>query len=159
MNKFTKLLTATAVATLTFAMPVLANPSLPLSATKTDELINMVDAHAVSTVIAAGQAMSTQVNPADAVRHIDLVVDQVSKLDQEAARNHLDYLQKCINNAKENVRIKQEILTNYTELAKVNPQFADMIPAAQQEVIKACNEQAAAEAALELAKEALAKYM
>jgi len=158
MNKFAKFMLATAVATLAFAMPVLANPSLPLSSTNTNQLEKMLDAHGAATMVAAGSSMATQVNPADAVRHVDLVADQVIKLDQEAVRNHLDYLQKVVNNAKENVRIKQEIVTNYTNLGKVNPQFAAMVPAAQAELQKAMNEQAAAEAALASAKAQLNKY-
>ena len=158
MKRFTKIAAATMVSALAFAMPVMANPSLPLSATSTAELEKMIDGHAVSTMIAAGSAMSTQVNPADAARHIDMVVDQVVKLEQSAANNHFDYLQKVINNAKENVRIKQEIVTNYTNLAKVNPQFEAMIPAAQADLLKAQLEVLDAEKALADAKAEFAKY-
>lgn len=159
MNKLTKLITATAVATLAFAMPVLANPSLPLSSTDVNQLVQQIDGHAIKTMVDAGYSMSTQVNPATVVNHIDKVADQVAKLDKEAAQNHLFYLQKCIENAKENVRIKQEIVTNYTNLAKVNPQFADMLPAANAELVNALNDQVKAEAALEQAKVTLGKYL
>ena len=159
MNKLTKFLAATAVATLAFAMPVLANPSNPLSAVDTSQLEQLLNSQAASTMVAAAQSMATQVDPAVVQNHIDEVAKQVAALDADAVKNHLDYLQKVVNNSKETARVKQEVVTNYEQLAKVNPQYASMIADAQAELTKALSDQAAAEKALADAKVELAKYL
>ena len=42
--------------------------------------------------------------------------------------NYVSYLDGVIYNLNETARIKKEIVTNYTELAKVNPYFQTLLP-------------------------------
>ena len=44
------------------------------------------------------------------------------------SENYVKYLDGVIYNLNETVRIKKEIVTNYTELAKVNPYFMTLLP-------------------------------
>lgn len=53
------------------------------------------------------------------------------------SENYVKYLDGVIYNLNETVRIKQEIVTNYTELAKVNPYFATLIPGAEKDLAQA----------------------
>lgn len=53
------------------------------------------------------------------------------------SENYVKYLDGVIYNLNETVRIKQEIVTNYTELAKVNPYFATLIPQAERDLAQA----------------------
>ena len=50
---------------------------------------------------------------------------------------YLEYLDGVIYNLNEVVRIKQEIVTNYTELAKVNPYYNTLIPQAERDLAQA----------------------
>lgn len=50
--------------------------------------------------------------------------------------NYVEYLDGVIFNLNETARIKKEIVTNYTELAKVNPYFNTLLP----DAIKQYNE-------------------
>lgn len=58
-----------------------------------------------------------------------------------AAKNYSNYLQELKNAKVENVRIKKEIVDNYTNLAKVNPYFYTLIPQAQADYNNALIEQ------------------
>ena len=53
------------------------------------------------------------------------------------SENYVKYLDGVIYNLNETVRIKQEIVTNYTELAKVNPYYATLIPQAERDLAQA----------------------
>ena len=53
------------------------------------------------------------------------------------SENYVKYLDGVIYNLNEVVRIKQEIVTNYTELAKVNPYYATLIPQAERDLAQA----------------------
>ena len=44
--------------------------------------------------------------------------------------NYVEYLDGVIFNLNETARIKKEVVTNYTELAKVNPYFNTLLPKA-----------------------------
>lgn len=46
------------------------------------------------------------------------------------AGTYLEYLDGVVYNLEEVARIKKEVVTNYTELAKVNPMYAQYIPSA-----------------------------
>lgn len=50
---------------------------------------------------------------------------------------YVEYLDGVIYNLTETVRIKQEIVTNYKELAKVNPYYATLIPGAERDLAQA----------------------
>ena len=53
------------------------------------------------------------------------------------SENYVKYLDGVIYNLNEVVRIKQEIVTNYKELAKVNPYYATLIPQAERDLAQA----------------------
>lgn len=53
------------------------------------------------------------------------------------SENYVKYLDGVIYNLNETVRIKKEIVTNYTWLSQYNPQFADMIPQAEKDLAEA----------------------
>ena len=53
------------------------------------------------------------------------------------SENYVKYLDGVIYNLNETVRIKQEIVTNYTELAKVNPYYSTLIPQAERDLAQA----------------------
>lgn len=53
------------------------------------------------------------------------------------SENYVKYLDGVIYNLNETVRIKKEIVTNYTWLSQYNPQFADMIPQAEKDLVEA----------------------
>ena len=44
------------------------------------------------------------------------------------SENYVKYLDGVIYNLQETVRIKKEIVTNYTNLAEVNPYFKSLLP-------------------------------
>lgn len=50
------------------------------------------------------------------------------------SENYLKYLDGVIFNLNETVRIKQEIVTNYTWLSQFNLEFRDKIPEAQKDL-------------------------
>lgn len=50
---------------------------------------------------------------------------------------YVEYLDGVIYNLNETVRIKQEVVTNYKYLSQYNPYYSTLIPAAEQDVIKA----------------------
>ena len=50
---------------------------------------------------------------------------------------YVDYLGGVVYNLEEVARIKKEVVTNYTELAKINPYYARFIPDAIQDYQKA----------------------
>lgn len=47
--------------------------------------------------------------------------------------NYLEYLDGVIFNLQETARVKKEIVTNFTELSKVNPYFKTLLPRAIQD--------------------------
>ena len=53
------------------------------------------------------------------------------------SENYVKYLDGVIYNLNETVRIKKEIVTNYTWLSQFNPQFADMVPQAEKDLAEA----------------------
>lgn len=53
------------------------------------------------------------------------------------SENYVKYLDGVIFNLNETVRIKKEVVTNYTWLSQYNPQFADMIPQAEKDLAEA----------------------
>ncbi len=53
------------------------------------------------------------------------------------SNNYLNYLDGVVYNLNETVRIKQEVVTNYTWLSQYNPQFAGMIPQAEKDLAEA----------------------
>ena len=67
----------------------------------------------------------------------ELLIKDFHNAEVWRCENYVKYLDGVIYNLNETARIKKEIVTNYTELAKVNPYFATLIPAAEQDYEKA----------------------
>lgn len=53
------------------------------------------------------------------------------------SENYVKYLDGVIYNLNETVRIKQEIVTNYTWLSQYNPYYATLIPQAERDLAQA----------------------
>ena len=58
------------------------------------------------------------------------LIDDFHKGEVWRCNNYLSYLDGVIFNLQETARVKKEIVTNYTELAKVNPYFQTLLPKA-----------------------------
>ena len=56
------------------------------------------------------------------------LIDDFHKGEVWRCENYVEYLDGVIFNLNETARIKKEIVTNYTELAKVNPYFQTLLP-------------------------------
>lgn len=56
------------------------------------------------------------------------LIDDFHKGEVWRCENYVKYLDGVIFNLNETARIKKEIVTNYTELAKVNPYFQTLLP-------------------------------
>lgn len=56
------------------------------------------------------------------------LIDDFHKGEVWRCENYVEYLDGVIFNLNETARIKKEIVTNYTELAKVNPYFKTLLP-------------------------------
>lgn len=56
------------------------------------------------------------------------LIDDFHKGEVWRCNNYVEYLDGVIFNLNETARIKKEIVTNYTELAKVNPYFQTLLP-------------------------------
>lgn len=53
------------------------------------------------------------------------------------SENYVKYLDGVVYNLEEVVRIKQEVVTNYKELAKFNPYYNTLIPQAERDLAQA----------------------
>ena len=58
------------------------------------------------------------------------LIDDFHKGEVWRCNNYLEYLDGVIFNLNETARIKKEVVTNYTQLAKVNPYFNSLLPGA-----------------------------
>ncbi len=131
MSKFTKMLVITAALTVFCAVPVMAQEV-------TDPKTVITEAQFEKTLLEHQQAVNTQLNAvtssmADknaAAKHAALVASQLQKYNRAEADNYINYLNKVVVNLKETERIKKEVVDNYTNLAKVNPTYAAMVPQA-----------------------------
>jgi hypothetical protein len=56
------------------------------------------------------------------------LIDDFHKGEVWRCENYVKYLDGVIFNLNETARIKKEVVTNYTELAKVNPYFNTLLP-------------------------------
>ena len=65
-----------------------------------------------------------------AAQHAAVVMNQLKNYNRAEADNYINYLNKVIINLKETERIKKEVVDNYTNLSKVNPTYAAMLPQA-----------------------------
>ena len=133
-----KSLILASIMTVVFAMPAMAQEVTdPNTVIKEEVLVNELTAHHATVEKQLDYFKSTQVIPAVCDAHVATVRTQLKNYERGRADNYLKYLDYVIYNLNETVRIKKEIVTNYTWLSQYNPQFATMIPAAQADVDKA----------------------
>ena len=133
-----KMILVASVLTLLFSVPVMAQEVTdPNSVIKADTLVAELSAHRADVEKQLDYFKSTQVIPAVCDAHVQVVEQQLASYEKDRANNYLLYLDRVIYNLNETVRIKKEIVTNYTWLSQYNPYYATLIPAAQQDVVKA----------------------
>ena len=131
MSKFSKILVITAALTVLSAIPVMA-------AEVTDPAKVITEAQFEKTLADHQQVVARQLNAvtssmADknaAARHQAAVMSQLQRYNRAEADNYINYLNKVVINLKETERIKKEVVDNYSNLAKVNPTYAAMVPQA-----------------------------
>lgn len=63
----------------------------------------------------------------------ELLIEDFNKMEVWRCENYVKYLDGVIYNLNETVRIKKEIVDNYTYLSQFNPAFRDKIPQAQKD--------------------------
>ncbi|MCR5420164.1 MAG: hypothetical protein K6E98_04080 [Lachnospiraceae bacterium] len=131
MKKLSKLLVITAALTVIGAVPAMAQEVTdPATIVTEAQLIKTLNDH---QAVVAGQVQALANTMADknaANQQIALVMSQVQTYNKNEANNYINYLKKAIINLEETERIKKEVVDNYTNLAKANPQYAAMIPQA-----------------------------
>ncbi len=134
MSKLSKILVITAALTVFCTIPVMADEV-------TDPASVITEAQFSKTLADHQQAVATQLNAvtssmADkkaASQHAATVMNQPQRYNKAEAENYVDYLNKVVINLKETERIKKEVVDNYTNLSKVNPTYAAMVPQAMVE--------------------------
>ncbi len=138
MKKFTKVLTAAAIISALCVVPAFAQEVTDPKSVVTEAQLNQT--LAAHQAVVQGQVDYICNSMADkdaAARHAAVVADQVKKYNRSEAANYIDYLKKVNVNLKETERIKKEVVDNYTNLSKVNPSYAAVIPQAQNDYNKA----------------------
>lgn len=134
MSKLSKILVITAALTVFCTIPVMADEV-------TDPASVITEAQFSKTLADHQQVVATQLNAvtssmADkkaASQHAATVMNQLQRYNKAEAENYVDYLNKVVINLKETERIKKEVVDNYTNLSKVNPTYAAMVPQAMVE--------------------------
>lgn len=101
MKKVFKSLVVAMVLTVGFALPVFAQEVTDPKTVYTEEQFNIDE---------------------------NKLIEDFHKGEVWRCNNYVEYLDGVIYNLNETARIKKEIATNYTELAKVNPYFQTLLP-------------------------------
>ena len=135
MKKILKLLAVSALFTLIFAMPVMADDLDDTKAYLDAKLQGWVDAGKAYSPFMSDQLDSEKayldaklqgyVDAAHAARQAQADVFCQQKVNSIVAdaQNYALYLQKLTGNKAETTRIKKEIVDNYTYLSQFNPEF------------------------------------
>ena len=164
MKKILKLLAVSALFTLIFAMPVMADDLDDTKAYLDAKLQGWVDRGKTYSPFMSDQLdkekayldakLQGYVDAAHAARQAqaDLFCTQkVNSIVTDAA-NYANYLQQVVGNKAETTRIKKEIVANYTTLSQVNPEFIAKKAEAEVDCQAAAADQAAAQAYADQAK-------
>ena len=131
MRKITKLFVVTAALTLLCAVPAMAQEVTdPKSIISEQQLIKQLADHQNTVQTQVNALTASMADKNAAAQQAATVANQVKKYNRDEADNYLNYLNKAIINLKETERIKKEVVDNYTNLAKVNPQYAALLPGA-----------------------------
>ena len=131
MSKFTRMLVITAVLTVFCTIPVMAqevtDPKTVITEAQFQKAL-MEHQQVVARQLTA--VTSSMADKNAAAQHIAVVNSQLQRYNKDEANNYINYLNKVVINLKETERIKKEVVDNYTNLSKVNPTYAAMLPQA-----------------------------
>lgn len=131
MRKITKLLVVTAALTILCAVPAMAQEVTDPKTIMTEaQFQKLIADHQAVVQTQLNAVTSSMADKNAAARQAANAANDLKKYNRAEADNYLNYLGKAIVNLKETERIKQEVVKNYTELAKVNPTYANLLPQA-----------------------------
>ena len=131
MKKITKLLVVTAALTMICAVPAMAQEVTDPKTIMTEaQFVKTISDHQAIVMNQVNAVTSSMADKNAAARQAATATGNLAKYNRAEADNYLNYLNKAIINLKETERIKKEVVDNYTNLAKVNPTYAAMLPQA-----------------------------
>lgn len=131
MRKITKLLVVTAAVTLFCAVPAMAQEVTdPKTILTEQQFMKQIADHQAVVQSQVNAVTSSMADKNAAARQAAVAANDLKKYNRAEADNYLNYLNKAIINLKETERIKKEVVDNYSNLAKVNPTYAAMLPQA-----------------------------
>ena len=138
MRKITKLFVVTAALTLLCAVPAMAQEVTdPKTIVTEQQFMKQIADHQAFVQTQVNSVVNAMADKNAAARQAAIAANDLKKYNRAEADNYLAYLKKAIVNLKETERIKKEVVDNYTNLSKVNPSYAAMIPQAQNDYNKA----------------------
>ena len=131
MKRITKLLVVTAALTILCAVPAMAEEVTDPKTIMTEaQFQKMIADHQAVVQTQLNSVTSSMADKNAAARQAAIAANDLKKYNRAEADNYLTYLNKAIYNLKQTERIKKEVVDNYTNLAKVNPTYAAMLPQA-----------------------------
>lgn len=131
MRKITKLFVVTAALTLLCAVPAMAQEVTdPRTIVTEQQFMKQIADHQAVVQTQVNSVVNSMADKNAAARQAAIAANDLKKYNRAEADNYLTYLNKAIINLKETERIKKEVVDNYTNLAKVNPSYAAMLPQA-----------------------------
>ena len=131
MRKITKLFVVTAALTLLCAVPAMAQEVTdPKTIVTEQQFMKQIADHQAVVQTQVNSVVNSMADKNAAARQAATAANDLKKYNRAEADNYLTYLNKAIINLKETERIKKEVVDNYTNLAKVNPTYAAMLPQA-----------------------------
>lgn len=161
MKKLSKLLVVSAILTMLFAVPVMAE-DCSFSSENTDALITLLNNNAAKVTGELNDFIKVQCGPnAQAIiaQQTALVNNKIAAVNKASATNHIQLLKGKVENAKfiEATRLKQ--LNSFKALAAGSSTWNDEVAAAQKEYDTAVARRTAAEQYLADAQVKLAPYL
>ncbi|MCR5001712.1 MAG: hypothetical protein K6A71_07955 [Lachnospiraceae bacterium] len=131
MSKLSKILVITAALTVLSAIPVMADEVTdPAKVITEAQFDKMIADHQQVVARQLNAVTSSMADKNAAAQHAATVMNQLQRYNRAEADNYINYLNKVVINLKETERIKKEVVDNYTNLSKVNPTYAAMVPQA-----------------------------
>ena len=131
MRKITKLFVVTAALTLLCAVPAMAQEVTdPKTIMTEQQFMKQIADHQAVVQTQVNSVVNSMADKNAAAKQAATAANDLKKYNRAEADNYLTYLNKAIVNLKETERIKKEVVDNYTNLAKVNPTYAAMLPQA-----------------------------
>ena len=131
MRKITKLFVVTAALTLLCAVPAMAQEVTdPKTIVTEQQFMKQIADHQAVVQTQVNSVVNSMADKNAAAKQAATAANDLKKYNRAEADNYLTYLNKAIVNLKETERIKKEVVDNYTNLAKVNPTYAAMLPQA-----------------------------